>query len=277
MPAPLPESPPPESSRRPPCTIGPPETVTICLLGGFRLLHRGQAINFLVSGKALTLLTELALRLDSGVPREVLLEALWPGQDPAQSTVSLNSLIYSLQRHLRADLLAAREPVLTFANGRYALNTGAGVSTDIARFDAAARCGARLAAGGDVTAVRILEHAAGLYRGDLIAGPSIFAVIERERLRVSYLSLLAWLATNAYQANDDVAALDHALKLLAAEPCREDAHRLVMRIHVRRGERAQALRQYRVCTEVLRSEFDVAPEPQTRDLFEQIRSGAPLT
>lgn len=249
----------------------------ICLLGSFRLLRRGQPINFLISGKALALLTELALRVESGLPRDALLETLWPGQDASQSTVSLNSLVYSLQRHLRADLLDTDEPVLLYTNGRYALNTEAGVSTDIARFDADLKHGTRLAAKGDDAAVAILQHAVELYRGDLNAGPSIYAVIERERLRVSYLSVLAWLATKAFQEEDDMAALDHALKLLAAEPCREDAHRLVMRIHVRRGERAQALRQYRVCTDVLLNEFDVAPEPLTRDLFEQIRAGVDLT
>jgi DNA-binding SARP family transcriptional activator len=249
----------------------------ICLLGSFRLLRRGEPINFLVSGKALALLTELALRLDTGVPREVLLEALWPGQDPSQSTVSLNSLVYSLQRHLRADLLDADEPVLRFAHGRYALNVEAGVTTDIARFDADLKYGTRLAAEGDDTAVPILQHAVKLYRGDLNAGPSIYAVIERERLRVGYLRVLAWLATRAYQAGDDVAALNYALKLLAAEPCREDAHRLVMRVHVRRGERAQALRQYQICKEVLLSEFDVEPEDLTRDLFDQIRASKVVT
>jgi DNA-binding SARP family transcriptional activator len=50
-----------------------------------------------------------------------------------------------------------------------------------------------------------------------------------------------------------------------------------MRIRVRRGERAQALRQYRVCEHVLRSEFNAAPEALTRDLFEQIRVGSSPT
>ncbi len=267
----------PEPQRRSQLPIGSlRETVMICLLGSFRLLRWDQPLNFLISGKALALLTELALRLESGVPRDALLEALWPGQDPSQSTVSLNSLVYSLQRHLRADLRDENEPVLLYTNGRYTLNTDAGVTTDIARFDAAYRCGTRLAEVGDEAAVATLQRAVELYRGDLCAGPSIYAIIERERLRVNYLSVLAWLATNAYQRGDDVAALDHAHRLLAAEPCREDAHRLVMRIHVRRGERAQALRQYRVCAEVLLTEFDVTPEPLTHQLFEQIRAGADL-
>jgi DNA-binding SARP family transcriptional activator len=58
---------------------------------------------------------------------------------------------------------------------------------------------------------------------------------------------------------------------LSIDPCREDAHRVIMRTHLRRGERAQALRQYRLCEYVLRREFDTAPEPQTIALYERIR------
>jgi hypothetical protein len=46
-----------------------------------------------------------------------------------------------------------------------------------------------------------------------------------------------------------------------------------MRVHVRRDERAQALRQYQVCEHVLRREFDAMPEALTCELFDQIRAG----
>ena len=59
---------------------------------------------------------------------------------------------------------------------------------------------------------------------------------------------------------------------LICDPCREDGYRLAMRAYVRRGERAQALRQYRLCEHVLRREFDTAPEPLTTELFERIRA-----
>lgn len=44
-----------------------------------------------------------------------------------------------------------------------------------------------------------------------------------------------------------------------------------MRCYVRQGERAEALRQYRLCESVLRVEFDALPEPATTALFAQIR------
>jgi hypothetical protein len=44
-----------------------------------------------------------------------------------------------------------------------------------------------------------------------------------------------------------------------------------MRCYVRRGERAQALRQFRICESVLRTEFNAPPEPATLALFERVR------
>lgn len=242
----------------------------ICLLGTFHLLQEDQPLDVPLAGKSVTLLASLALHLETGVPREALLETLWPDQDPTLSTVSLNSLVYSLQRRLRDE--AQCPPPVVYANRAYQLNRGAGVSTDIARFDALASRGNWLTVAGlDVDAAWHYTRALELYRGDLAAGSDVFAIIERERLRARYLAILAWLAERALRRGEDAAALDHGLRLLASDPCREDAHRIVMRARVRRGERAQALRQYRLCEQVLRDEFDAEPEALTTELFHRIR------
>jgi DNA-binding SARP family transcriptional activator len=195
---------------------------------------------------------------------------LWPEQDAAHSMVSLNSLVYSVQRRLRDGTRDGAAVI--YSNGCYYLNTAAGVSTDVALFDTLVDCGNRLAAAGQERAATLYyTRAIDLYRGDLCTGDDVYAVIERERLRASFLTLLAWLADRAYQDGDDDAALGYALQLLACDPCREDAHRMVMRARVHRGERAQALRQYRLCEQALRREFEAAPEALTTELFNRIR------
>jgi DNA-binding SARP family transcriptional activator len=257
----------------PPLTVSAAsgDPMLICLLGGFRLLRYGQPADSLITGKAMTLLSTLALHLNTGVPRETLLEHLWPDNESGQSSVSLHSLIYSLHRRLRSEQFA--EAPIVYANGSYALNVSAGVSTDVVRFDALVASGNRLAASGqELEASCQYERALALYRGNLTTGTDVYAVIERERLHANFLSILAWLADRSYQDADYPAALAQALRLLAHDPCREDAHRLVMRAYVRRGERAQALRQYRLCEIILRREFDAAPELATTALFNRIRN-----
>jgi len=90
-------------------------------------------------------------------------------------------------------------------------------------------------------------------------------------LRARFLSLLAYLADAQYRAGEYSACLEHAWCLQGNDPCREDAHRVVMRCYVRCGERAAALRHYQVCVSILRAEFDAAPELATTALFDQIR------
>jgi DNA-binding SARP family transcriptional activator len=246
------------------------DNTVVCLLGSFRLLRNGRPLEVPIVGKAAMLLSTLALRLETGVPRDALLDMIWPKQDAAQATLSLNSLVYSLHRRL-GDEAPEAVPIVC-ANGFYYLNTKVGYSTDIAHFNALVASGNRLVAIREADARRHYEGAVELYRGDLCTGTDVYAVIEREHLRSSFLAVLAWLAEQAYRVGAYAVALDHALKLLAYDPCREDAHRLMMRVHVLRGERAQALRQYRVCEHILRSEFDAAPEPLTTELFERIRN-----
>jgi DNA-binding SARP family transcriptional activator len=245
--------------------------VMVCLLGGFRLLRAGCTVPVRVGSKAEALLSHLALRHDAAVPRAALLDALWPEADGALAGQSLSTLIYSLHKLVGGAL--AEAPLVTHDDGGYRLNGAAGVAVDIVCFDELlARADVQRRAGQPGEADALYARALALYRGDLQSGPDVHAIIERERLRAHFLNALARLADAALEAGDYGACLAHALRLLASEPCREDAHRLAMRCYVRRGERAQALRQYRLCEQVLRLEFDIAPELATRALFEQART-----
>jgi DNA-binding SARP family transcriptional activator len=81
------------------------------------------------------------------------------------------------------------------------------------------------------------------------------------------------LADHYYEAGEYSVALNYAQRLLLCDPCREDAHRVVMRCYARISQRAQAMHQYRLCREILRQEFNAEPEPATEELFGQLRLG----
>lgn len=61
-------------------------------------------------------------------------------------------------------------------------------------------------------------------------------------------------------------ALEAAQRLLALEPTSEEGFRHLMRLHFRLGDRAAALRVWRLCEEVLARELGVAPSAPTRRL-----------
>jgi len=244
--------------------------VMICLLGAFRVLKQGHPVHLRSGSKFQSLLVTLSTRRGYCAPREALLEALWPRSAESFSRQSLNTLVHSLHKRL-GDALDGATPVV-HADGYYRLNVEAGVRVDVGCFDSLVSAGEREARlGNTVAAAGVYCEARDLYRGDLCVGGDPYAVVERERVRTAYLTLLASLADSYYIEGRYDACLRATLELLAADPCREDGHRIAMRCHVRRGERAQALRQFQLCRAILRTEFDAEPEPATIALFDQVR------
>lgn len=253
-----------------PVSAGAPP-VLVCLLGSFRVVKAGRSVTLKPGGKAQSLLAHLALRAKLGLPRDQILALLWPASDAALAGQSLNTLVYSLHRAL-GDALSGRPPILHH-DGLYRLNAEDGVAVDVAAFDAAVDDGDRATRAGDeVTAFASYRGAAALYLGDLVLASDVHQVIERERLRARYLAIRAQLADHRFSDGDFRGALESALELLAHDPCREDAHRLVMRCYNRLGQRAQAMRQFRLCRDVLAAEFEAVPEPATEELYELLRT-----
>jgi DNA-binding SARP family transcriptional activator len=243
--------------------------IVICLLGNFRLLKEGQPV-LRRSSKAGPLLGTLALLPRKRASRPFLLETLWPGDDVELAGQSLNSLVHNL-RKLLGDVIGGESPVLVDGDS-YRLNVDAGIAIDVTQFDQEVDEGERNVQSGDwMHALQHYTNALAVYKGDLLADGYADVEIERERLRGRYLSVLNQLADHSFHEGHYSLCLNQAHRMLASDPCREDAHRLIMRCYVRRNERAQALRQFVLCRDVLKAQFDAQPEPDTLALYEQIR------
>lgn len=243
----------------------------ICLLGGFRILNGAREVPLRSAGKGARLLSMLALAEQHRVPRQTLLGALWPDSEESKGAHALATMVHGLHASL-GEVLGGAAPVL-HRTGAYELNTDAGIGVDTVHFDGLVRSAERALRDGDIgTAAAVFAEAVDVYRGDLCVADDLCALVERERLRAVFLSLLSRLADLNFRGQEYVEALSYARRLLSHDPCREDAHRLVMRCHVRMGERAQALRQYRTCVQILDTEFGVGPEPLTEALSQRIRS-----
>jgi DNA-binding SARP family transcriptional activator len=252
------------------CTDDASWPIMLRLLGNFRLLQAGQLVPVRAGGRTEALLAHLGLQYGRRVPREQLVQMLWPASDLAHALHSLNTAVYTLHKLLGPALRGAA-PVM-HADGYYRLNVEAGIRVDVACFDHLVHAGDQHARAGDhASALSAYQKAAELYRGDLCLGAGTQTIIERERLRASFLTLLTQLADHEYRACNYSPCLEYLWQLLARDTCREDAHRLVMRCYVRRGERAAALHHFLLCEDILRNECAVEPEQATVELLEQIR------
>src|SRR6266545_6967905 len=106
--------------------------VMICLLGNFRLLVAGELIPIHPGSKSEALLSLLALHSGRRMPREQLIQWLWPESDPALARTSLRVLVHHLNTLLGPALQGAR-PVL-HEDSYYRLNLAAGIGVDVVYF-----------------------------------------------------------------------------------------------------------------------------------------------
>ncbi len=68
--------------------------------------------------------------------------------------------------------------------------------------------------------------------------------------------------------------IQDARRLLMLDPWLESAHRNLMWMLARTGDRSGALAQYETCRQVLAQELGVEPVRETTALYEQIKAGA---
>ncbi|HME70521.1 MAG TPA: AAA family ATPase [Myxococcota bacterium] len=233
------------------------------LLGGLELFpdEQGEAL-VLSTRKGAALLAYLACPPGRAHGRNKLAALLWSDRPDTQARASLRQELYALRRELapfESEALCLRGDSLSL--------TPKSVEVDVLRFQ-------RLVSEGTPPA---LEAAMALYRGDFLEGVAPDAplfeewlVIERERWREQAAEALAKLFAHQRGAGEIEAALQTGLRLLAFEPGQELVHRAVIRLQLRLGRRGAALRQYKLCLDILKRELGVEPEAETKQLYQEI-------
>ena len=110
-----------------------------CLLGPFRLLHRGQPLEEWHGSKTPRVLRYLVAQRGRPVPRDVLIELFWPDADAESGRRNVHQTIYMIRKTLRGAPPAGGDgsecPHIVFENDAYALNVEAGFWCDATEFE----------------------------------------------------------------------------------------------------------------------------------------------
>jgi len=236
--------------------------LSLSLFGGFEArIPPGPPLSF-QTRKAQALLAYLALPLGRAHPRDKLAALLWGERGDEQARRSLRQALYDIRKALGV----AAPAVLRAEHDTVALSPAA-VDLDVLTFT-------RLIDQGTPDA---LEEAAALYQGDLLAGLNVneelletWLMHEREHLHEMAMQALQKLLLHQSASGASEAAIRTAYQLLAIDPPHEAVHRTLMRIYIRQGRRAAALRQYQHCVNVLQRDLGIEPELETKQLYQQI-------
>jgi len=252
------------------------KSVEISLLGRFQVRISGTRLSSddIPGRKAPALLKLLALNRDRQLVRDQAMELLWPDLDSTSAAAQLYKAIHQLRKAFGAGEREsdASEWIATNKN-LVILAPPGGVITDVDAFEQTSRDALTS------RQIKELERAAALYAGDLLPMDlyAAWAQAPRDHLRQRYIDVLLALA-QGYQARGDLATAAEIYRTaLDKDATLEIAHRGLMTVFARQGQRDRALKQYGVCLDALAEELGVAPSRETRALYDEIERQKPDT
>jgi SARP family transcriptional regulator, regulator of embCAB operon len=210
------------------------------------------------------------------VPRDELAEVLWEESPPATWEKAL-TVIASKVRSLLADGGVDGTTALTSAFGCYRLELPKGTWVDlIAAEDAAEQAEDALSTADLDQAKAEGTLAASLVERPFLPGDNGAWVAEKRReladVRVRALSVLA---DGCLRSGDPLEAVKWAEQLTVLEPFRETGYRRLMEAHVAAGNRAEALRVYERCRQLLAEELGAYPSPETEAIYRGLLEAPP--
>jgi two-component SAPR family response regulator len=225
--------------------------------------------------KARTLAQYLVTRRRVLTPKERIAFELWPELDAERADRDFKVALNALLKALEPDRAPRAESTFVQRQGTsYGIDPKR-LDLDVDRFDELVRRAARSEPADSQTAIRAYRKAIDLYKGDYLpeALYQDWASAERERLLTLYLTSASRLAQLLVPLGREQEAISLAEAVLSRDRCWEEAYRVLMQAHQRRGNRPLAIRAYQRCLEALRDELDLEPMTETTHLYDLIRSG----
>ena len=188
--------------------------------------------------------------------RDSLAALLWPDAETERARGALRRTLSTLRSGLGGDEIRVEGLRLDLNDEAFDL--------DVRRFRA-------LVADGR------LDDAVAAYTGDFLSGFTLrdsaefdeWQAAQADALRQELAGALERLASS----EEPRRAIAYAKRWLELDPLHEPAHRALMRIHARAGDRVAALRQFHECERILDRELGVAPLAETVMLARAIERG----
>lgn len=234
----------------------------IRVLGKLQIRENGRSVPDLSAAKTQALFIYLAMNRQP-LTRQLLSGLLW-GDMPERRA----------RRNLRVALARARDffdQYLIIERRSLCLAEEIALRLDVFEFEALLAAAA--------PSMTQLQQAVDLYRGPFLDDfnlreAPLFEEWQRqlrERYRQMAMDALYKLVDHHTYARQYSPAIEYANRLLRLEPWMEEAHRQLMLLLARSGQRSAALAQYETCRDLLAEELGVSPTEATVALYRQIR------
>lgn len=251
----------------------PPDVMHVTCFGDFQVTYRGQPVGEpgWLSTKAGDLFAYFITFRKGSLPKDRVLEALWPEMRPDRSSGAFHTALYKMRQMLRVN--GEQGKFVQARGGEYSLEKEhfwidadefSRLMAECSRdsHPALERC--------EACATR-LKRAVALYQGDYLQNLYYdWGLDEQRQLQERYLNALQVLATHQADRGNYEQALAYGRQVLVKDPLLEEAHRQMMRYYGRLGDRSGLIRQHQQLSTVLADELGVEPMPETQALYQNL-------
>ncbi len=247
--------------------------LSVSLLGPPRIELEGRSVRF-DTRKTSALLFYLAVSKQT-LRRDSLVSLLWPESGESSGRSLLRGSLHVLRRELGSEWIRANRDTV-------ALNADLDPWIDVQEFsDLLAECESH-GHGADEfcpSCREPLSKALDLYRGVFLEGFSLkdsvsfddWQTLQTQKLHSEMTSGFDRLIGCLKESGDLPKAVGYAQRWLELDPVAEQAHRHLMGLYARSGQRNAALSQFEKCVRLLKNELGISPEEETLRLVEAIR------
>ena len=264
----------PETNSDSPISILPVIDLTVKTLG-FVEIYRDKSKPFAADAwttrRARDIFCLIATSRHRRVEKDILIDTFWSADELATIEKNFHPTISHIRKALNSRQ-TFKQNFLVFRDGAYQLNPEFSYAIDTEDFENAI-AEAEIAKRDKKPEIfrEKLESANTLYRGEFMAGVyEDWAEERRNYFAEQHARILNALAKLAFAERSWSNALKFANQILRKDPFREDAHRLIMKIHAAQGKRASIVEHFENLEELLRQELGIAPAPETRRIFQEL-------
>ncbi len=253
------------------------EPLVIRMLGPLEVSRGGHSLSFKdwKSKKALTILKYLSLNRNKGyIPRDVLMELVWPETPVESAQKNLNAALSSLRKTLEPQATRGESSYLLTSGDALMLELGVGGWTDVDLLQEKLAQADKAKEIGDFDLqFQILHEAVALYRGEFCAEDLYenWCQPDREAFRNQYVHLVVNIATEHLRRGEGAEASSHLEKGITKDPGREELYRKQMIIYSQAANRAGIEDTFRRCNKYLWDNYEVSPSLETTELYQRLR------
>jgi DNA-binding SARP family transcriptional activator len=258
-----------------PVTVESEKTLYIQTLGRFVVWQDGERLPDNIWGreKARQLFQYLITYRRRFTIKERIVDDLWPDLDAIRSDRDFKVALNALNSALEPDRPSRTLSIYIARQGTsYGLNADSPIDLDINNFESGLMTASQAENQEPSQAIASYQAALKLYEGEYLPDTIYedWSSPERERLAALYLSGATRLARLLLKEGATVEMVLWCQRVIAIDPCWEEAYRLLMRGHMANGNRPLALRVYKQCRSALAEDLGIEPMAETIRLYEEI-------